>query len=134
MGDTECQVIMPRLKTDLTKLLFAAVKNKLSKINITWDKKKCMTIVLCSRGYPKKYKKNIIIKNLKNVKLNKNSLIYHAGTYYKEKKYLSNGGRVLNITSMGADFLKIRKNIIKIIKKINWNNGFFRKDIGWRII
>ena len=134
MGDPECQVIMPRLKTDLTKLLFAAVKNKLSKINITWDKKKCMTIVLCSRGYPKKYKKNIIIKNLKNVKLNKNSLIYHAGTYYKEKKYLSNGGRVLNITSMGADFLKIRKNIIKIIKKINWNNGFFRKDIGWRII
>ena len=93
-----------------------------------------MTIVLCSKGYPNKYKKNKVIKNLKKLMLNKNSIIFHAGTSLKNKKIIATGGRVLNITSMGNSFIKIRKNIFKIIKKINWKHGFYRKDIGWRVI
>jgi phosphoribosylamine--glycine ligase len=134
MGDPECQVIMPRLKNDLVKIILAAVNNNLNKIKIAWSKKKCMSIVLCSRGYPTKHKNNLEIKNLKNIKLKKDYFIFHAGTKINNFKILSNGGRVLNITGLGYSFMRIRKNLIKIIEKINWKYGFFRKDIGWRII
>ncbi len=134
MGDPECQVILPRLDTDLIKIISFAVRNKLNKIKIKWKKIKCMTIVLCSNGYPGKYKKNMIIKNLENIDNNKESFIFHAGTKRINKNIFSFGGRVLNIVSTGRNFRRIRKNIIKIIKKINWRGGFFRKDIGWRII
>ena len=134
MGDPECQVIMPRIKTDLIKIIDFALKDKLKDIKIEWKNTKCMTIVLCSKGYPGLYKKNKTIKNLDKIRLNKETFIFHAGTKFINKKLISNGGRVLNIASTGKNFLRIRKKIIKIIKKINWNYGFFRKDIGWRII
>ena len=134
MGDPECQVILPRLKTDLIKIINNVVNNKLNKTVINWHKKKSMTVVLCSKGYPGKYKKNKTIKNLDRIKLSKNDFIYHAGTKLENNQLKSNGGRVLNITSVGTDFLKIRKKIIKIIKNINWKGGFFRRDIGWKII
>ena len=134
MGDPECQVIIPRLNTDLLKILNNASINKLNKINIEWKKLKCMTIVLCSKGYPGKYKKNKRIKNLDKLNYEKNSFIFHAGTKLVDNELFSNGGRVLNVTSTGKVFENIRKNILKIIRKINWKNGFFRKDIGWRII
>ncbi len=134
MGDPECQVILPRLKTDLVKIFNASVKNKLSKIKLNWKKNKCMTIVLCSKGYPGKIKKNRLIENIDKIKLFKDSYIFHAGTRFQNNRLVSNGGRVLNITSSGKVYKKIRKNIIKIIKKINWKHGFYRKDIGWRVI
>ena len=134
MGDPECQVIVPRLNTDLLKILIYAVENKLNKIHIKWKKLKCMTIVLCSKGYPGKYKKNMPIKNLKKLKLKKNSFVFHAGTKIFDDKLISNGGRVLNIASIGSSFKAIRKNILKIISVVNWKYGFFRKDIGWRVI
>ena len=134
MGDPECQVILPRLKNDLIKILDETTKNKLGKLKIKWKNDKCMTIVVCSKGYPGKYKKNKIINNLNNINLNENSYIYHAGTENYMENFLATGGRVLNVTSSGKSFFKIRKNIFKIIKKINWKDGFFRKDIGWRVI
>jgi phosphoribosylamine--glycine ligase len=76
----------------------------------------------------------MIINNLKDLKLKKNSFIFHAGTKLIQDKIYSIGGRVLNITSIGNNLAKARKDIIKIIKKINWKSGFFRKDIGWKII
>ena len=133
MGDPECQVIMPRLKTDLVDILSAAVENKLDKIKIKWNKNKCMAIVLCAKGYPNKYITNKII-NLKRAKLTKNSFIFHAGTKLKNDLIFSCGGRVLNIVVLGNSFLKIRKTILTILKKINWKYGFFRKDIGWKVI
>ena len=134
MGDPECQVILPRLKTDIVKIFYHAVQNKLSRIKIEWRKEKCMTIVLCSKGYPLAYKKNKKIMNLSKIKVNKKTFIYHAGTKYKNKDLLSNGGRVLNVSAIGSKFINIRSDIIKVLKKINWKAGFFRKDIGWRII
>ena len=133
MGDPECQVIMPRLKTDLVKLLKASIEDKLNKVKIKWSKEKCMTIVLCSKGYPDKKMKNKKI-NLKKIILNKKSFIFHAGTKIKNNLLFSNGGRVLNVVVLGNTFLKIRNHIFKIINKINWKFGFFRKDIGWRVI
>jgi phosphoribosylamine--glycine ligase len=134
MGDPECQVILPRLKTDIVKIFYHAVQNKLSRIKIEWRKEKSMTIVLCSKGYPLAYKKNKKIMNLSKIKVNKKIFIYHAGTKYKNKDLLSNGGRVLNISAIGSKFINIRSDIIKVLKKINWKAGFFRKDIGWRVI
>tara|TARA_B100000767_G_scaffold117404_1_gene112124 strand:- start:5001 stop:6266 length:1266 start_codon:yes stop_codon:yes gene_type:complete len=133
MGDPECQVIMPRLKTDLVKILNASLENKLDKINIKWSKNKCMTTVLCSKGYPNKYTINKII-SLEKIKLNKKSFIFHAGTKLKKNSLVSNGGRVLNIVVLGTTFSKIRKKILNIIANINWRYGFFRRDIGWRVI
>ena len=133
MGDPECQVIMPRLKTDLIQLLKAAVENKLDKVKIKWSKDKCMGTVICAEGYPNKYRTNKKI-NLENVHLTEKSFIFHAGTKMKDNLIFSNGGRVLNIVVLGNTFLKIRNQIHKIIKKINWKYGFFRRDIGWRII
>jgi phosphoribosylamine--glycine ligase len=133
MGDPECQVILPRLGTDLVKVLKAAIDHKINKIKINWKNKKCMTTVLCSRGYPGSYK-NSQLPNIDNLKLSKNSFIFHAGTKLKNNLLFSNGGRILNITEIGNSFLNIRNNILRNIKKINWKKGFFRKDIGWRVI
>ena len=93
-----------------------------------------MTIVLCSKGYPDKYKNNRPIKNINKVVLSKNDFIYHAGTKFNHNQLCSNGGRVLNVTSVGTNFRNIRKKIISMIKKLNWKDGFYRKDIGWRVI
>ena len=133
MGDPECQVIMPRLKTDLVKILNAALENKLNKIKIRWSNNKCMSTVLCAKGYPNKYVTNKFI-NLNKVNLNKKTFIFHAGTKLKNNFLISNGGRVLNIVVIGKTFSKIRNKILKILQKINWKYGFYRKDIGWRVI
>ena len=134
MGDPECQVILPRLKTDFVKIVLKVIKNSLNNLKIKWKKDKCMTIVLCSKGYPRNYKKNILVKNLNRIKLDKKNFLFHAGTILRNKDIVSVGGRVLNFTCLGKNFLQIRKRIISSIKILNWKNGFFRKDIGWKVI
>ena len=134
MGDPECQVILPRLKTDIVKVFKNATSNNLRKTKINWKKQKSMTIVLCAKGYPKKYKKNLRINNIKKVKLSNTDFIFHAGTKYFNKEIRSNGGRILNISSIGDSFNKIRKKIILNIKKLNIEYSFYRKDIGWKVI
>jgi phosphoribosylamine--glycine ligase len=133
MGDPECQVIMPRLKTDIVQLFQASVENKLKNIKIKWSMDKCMTVVLCAKGYPGNYIINKKV-NLSNVRLSKQSFIFHAGTKIKDNILFSNGGRVLNIVVLGNTFSNIRIQIYKIMKSINWKYGFFRRDIGWRVI
>ena len=134
MGDPECQVILPRLKTDLFEIILASINNNLRRIKIKWKNLKCMTIVLCAKGYPSKYKKNIDLKVLKKIKLDKNSFIFHAGTQILKGNIFSTGGRILNITTVGKNFSSIKDKILMNIKKLNLKNSFFRKDIGWRVI
>ena len=134
MGDPECQVILPRLKTDIVKIFKNSIENKLKKIKIEWKKEKCMTVVLCAKGYPGKYLKNSVIQNINQTKITNKDFIYHAGTKLTGNQLISTGGRVLNITSIGNSFLAIRNRIISIIKNLNWKSGFYRKDIGWKVI
>ena len=134
MGDPECQVLMMRLKTDLLEIIDSATKNKLNNLKIEWEKKNCITIVLCAKGYPSNYIKNSEIKNLFSVSTDENNQIFHAGTYEKNNKIYSSGGRVLNITSASDSLIKARNKSLSNLNKINWNDGFFRKDIGWRVI
>ena len=134
MGDPECQVLMLRLKSDLLDIIDAATKDNLNKLKIKWHDNKCITIVLCAKGYPGKYIKDSEIKNLSNISSNENNQIFHAGTYIKNKKVFSSGGRVLNITCSSETIDKARKQSLNNLKKINWSDGFYRKDIGWRAI
>jgi len=134
MGDPECQVLMMRLETDLLEIIDRATKNKINNLKIEWNKKSSITIVLCAKGYPYNYIKDSEIKNLSNVLTDKNNQIFHAGTYEKNNKTYSSGGRVLNITSLSESLTGARNKSLANIDKINWPDGFFRKDIGWRII
>ena len=109
MGDPECQVLMMRLKTNLDDVINAAINNTLKNLEIHWTKDNCMTVVLCSKGYPGMYKKNIEIKNLENLNLDPQDQIFHAGTVEKNGRVFSNGGRVLNVTSVDKTLINSRK-------------------------
>ena len=134
MGDPECQTILALLETDFVSIIEATIKNKISDLEIVWKKEKSMCIVLCSKGYPNAYKKNIEIDKINNLILDKKSLVLHAGTYEKDGKIFSNGGRVLNFITLSNNLREARERGNSLIKKLNWSNGFFRKDIGWKSI
>ena len=134
MGDPECQTILPLLENDFLGLIDSCCKKKLSKISIKWKEKKSLCIVLCSNGYPGKYKNNILINNTNVNSTNNNDFLFHAGTKVVKKKIFSDGGRVLNFVNLSRNFKESRKNILNNIKKLNWKNGFFRKDIGYKVI
>ena len=134
MGDPECQVLMMRLETDLSEIIDNTNKNKLDNLKITWKKESCITIVLSAKGYPFDYIKNSEIKNLSNILTDENNQIFHAGTYERNNKIFSNGGRVLNITSLAKNLSDARNKSLTNLNKINWKDGFFRKDIGWKTI
>ena len=134
LGDPECQVLMMRLKTDLLKIILACKNKQINKIAINWSKKKAMTIVASSKGYPNKKDQISEIKNLENIKNNNNQYIFHAATFKKNNKIYSSGGRVLNSTALNKDLRSARDVCIKMLKKINWKEKYFRKDIGWRAI
>ena len=134
MGDPECQTILPRLQTDISDIFLACCEEKLNDVNIKWSSKKSLCIVVCSNGYPDKYKKHIEIKNLDTINLNVNDFIFHAGTERKDDKLYSVGGRVLNFISISDSFAKAKENILKNLNTLNWSEGFYRRDIGYKVI
>ena len=134
MGDPECQTILPKLKTDLVEILEACCNNKLAEVNIEWTNKKSLCVVLCSKGYPDTYKKNVLINNLENFILDEDNFIFHAGTKKENDKIYATGGRVLNFISLSDEFLEAREEVHQCIKKLNWNGGFYRRDIGFKVI
>ena len=134
MGDPECQTILPRLNTDLTDILLSCSEKRLDQIDIKWKNNKSMCIVLCSNGYPEEYKKNVPIDNIEKIILNDENLCFHAGTTLLENRICANGGRVLNFVSVSNNFRIARENIFNNLNLLNWNNGFYRKDIGYRVI
>ncbi len=134
MGDPECQTILPRLKTDFSEIMLAVIEKKLAYQKIEWDNKKTLSIVLCSNGYPYQYKNNVEIKNLEKVLLEENEFIFHAGTKLINSNIYSNGGRVLNVVIKSENFKKCQNIALDLLKKINWTGGFYRKDIGFKVI
>ena len=133
MGDPECQTILPKLKSDLAEIFFANVNKKLKEIKIEWKDKKSLCVVLCSNGYPDEYKKNVEIKNLDTLKLDDNNIIFHAGTKIENHKTYATGGRVLNFVSLGDNFNMTKKDVYSRLESLNWEHGFYRKDIGHKI-
>ena len=134
MGDPECQTILPTLNTDLIDILISCCDGTLNQLKINFSNSKSVCVVLCSKGYPEKFKKNIEIKNLEQLKPLKNQNIFHAGTLKIKTKIFSNGGRVLNFVSISDNFLRSRNETINLIKKLDWKNGYYRGDIGHKVI
>ena len=134
MGDPECQTILPLLKSDLLDIILACCNEKLEKINIEWRNEKSLCVVLCSKGYPDKFKKNIEIQNLKKINLETDNYLYHAGTIKKNSNFYAVGGRVLNFVSVSKNFLSAKEKINYNLNSLNWSGGFFRKDIGYKVI
>ena len=134
MGDPECQTILPKLKTDLLEIIQACCRGKLKNLEIEWYDKKSLCVVLCSKGYPERYDNEVLIENAEKFNLDENDFIYHAGTKKIGNKIYSNGGRVINFVSLSSNFKESRDKIFNHINKLDWSGGFFRKDIGYKVI
>ena len=134
MGDPECQTILPKLKTNLGGILLACCEGRLDKLEINWLNKKSLCVVVCSKGYPEDFDKNIEIENINKVNLKEDDFLFHAGTINKNDKTYAVGGRVLNFVSLSENLRLARKNIMQNLEKLNWSGGFYRKDIGYKVI
>jgi phosphoribosylamine--glycine ligase len=128
MGDPETQVVLPRIKNDFVELLLATAEGRLSQVEIEIDDLSVTTVVVVSGGYPQEYQKGKKITGLEKVK---GSIVFHAGTTVKEGKIVTNGGRVLAVTSYGEGHKSALKQSYAQIEKINFEGINFRKDIGF---
>ena len=133
-GDPECQALMMRLKTDLLDLINFTINQKLNEIKINWSENPSITVVAASQGYPGKFKRDIEINNLPKDTENLNEQLFHAGTYEKNGKIFSNGGRVLNSTVSLKDLKSSRDRALELLDELDWENKYYRRDIGWRAI
>ncbi len=128
MGDPETEVVIPRIKSDLLELFIATGENKLNTKKIEFIKESAATVMLVSGGYPEAYEKGKKINGISNIK---NSIVFQAGTITKNNTTVTNGGRVLAITSYGKNFKDALKQSYQNIEKINFEKMNFRKDIGF---
>ncbi len=128
MGDPETEVVLPRLKTDLVELLNALFDGSLKNINIELEAKTAATVMLVSGGYPEKYEKGKIMSNIGEVE---NSLIFHAGTKGADGQVVTNGGRVMALTSFGNNFQEAVQQSLENAEKVEFEGKYYRKDIGF---
>lgn len=128
MGDPETEVVIPRIKSDLVEIFSAVASQNLDNINLEINPQSATTIVLVSGGYPEDYEKGKIISGIENIE---DSLVFHAGTTLDNDKIVSNGGRVLAITSLAETFQEALKISYKNINKISFDKMYYRKDIGF---
>jgi phosphoribosylamine--glycine ligase len=127
MGDPETEVVIPRLKTDLVELFMAVANEKLDQIALEVDERSATTIMVVSGGYPEEFEKGKVISGLENIT---DSIVFHAGTKLENNQVVSNGGRVLTVTSYGDNFEEAIKKSYQNIAKLNFDKMYFRRDIG----
>ena len=132
-GDPECQVLMMQLQSDLLEIFKSAANGTLNQIELNWYDGVAMTVVLAAKGYPGEYNEHTPIKGLSAASSNPNLEIFHAGTTIQDGELLSNGGRVLNVTARGESFQQVREIIYKSIDTIEWEDKFYRTDIGQEV-
>ncbi|MFK4824203.1 phosphoribosylamine--glycine ligase [Paenochrobactrum sp. BZR 588] len=133
-GDPECQVLMMRLQSDLLELLAASADGKLDEVSPTFSDETALTVVMAAKGYPEAPQKGSVIKGLDEAAKTEDVKIFHAGTALKDGNLVANGGRVLNVTATGGSVSDAQTKVYEAIEKIEWPNGFCRRDIGWRAI
>lgn len=131
MGDPETEVVMPRLQTDLVALFAAMDNGTLVDTNISFDERSCATVMAVSGGYPGDYQKNFPISGLADWRIDTNSFVFHAGTQQSDDKVITNGGRVLAVTSYGNTITEAVMRSKKVLEKISFEGMYFRKDIGY---
>ena len=133
-GDPECQVLMARLKSDLVPALLAARDGVLDKFDLRWSDDAAICVVMAAKGYPGSYKKGTEIGNLEEAAKVPGVTVFHAGTKAEEGKILANGGRVLGVTATAPDLAEAQKRAYEAAGKIEWEDGYYRRDIGWRAL
>ena len=133
-GDPECQVLIMRLKDDLVTLMLACVDGTLDKVTARWFDDVALTVVMCTRDYPGDVTKGSEIRGLEGAAAMEGVEIFHAGTAMKNGVLVANGGRVLNVTALGKTVTEARDRAYAAVDRIDWPEGFVRRDIGWRAI
>ena len=134
-GDPECQVLMPRLKSDLLPALVASADGVLANMDLRWHDETAMTVVMAARGYPGAYEKGSEIRGLAAAGALEGVTVFHAGTKAGEDdRVLANGGRVLGVTATAPNIGEARERAYAAVEAIDWPEGFCRRDIGWRAL
>ena len=133
-GDPECQVLMPRLRSDLLPALIAARDGALDQFDLRWNNRTALCVVMAARGYPGDYERGSAIGGLERLDDLEDTIAFHAGTRREGEAILANGGRVLGITALGDDVRSAQSAAYAAIEQIQWPEGFCRRDIGWRAI
>ena len=133
-GDPECQVLMPRLMSDLVPALLASRDGVLKSVDLRWYPDAALTVVMAAKGYPGSYAKGSTIDGLDDAAAVEGVEIFHAGTEQRDGHVLANGGRVLDVTALGKTVSEARTRAYDALSRIRWPDGFYRHDIGWRAI
>jgi phosphoribosylamine--glycine ligase len=132
-GDPECQVVLPRLMTDLCQLLLGAIDGQLGHMNLRWFPSHALSVVMAANGYPGAYARDTEIRIPDGLEAD-DLLLFHAGTRAEGGRLLANGGRVLNVTGLGASLEEACDRAYAAVDRIDWPDGFCRRDIGWRAL
>ena len=133
-GDPECQVLMARLNSDVVDVFDAVACGQLDNIKLSWLKQAALIVVMASKGYPGPFEKGTKIRNLSQVDAIDDVTVFHAGTKSLDNQLVANGGRVLGVTALGNTIQEAQSRAYNAVDKIDWPNGFCRRDIGWRAI
>jgi phosphoribosylamine--glycine ligase len=133
-GDPECQVLMMRLKDDLLTLLIAAADGTLDRVSVRWHSEAALTVVMAAKGYPGLYGRGSEIRNIAAAAEGDDVEVFQAGTQLKDGKLIAVGGRVLNVSALGKDVREAQKRAYEAVDRIDWPEGFCRRDIGWRAL
>ena len=126
-GDPETQSVFPRIKSDLAEVFIKTVDNQLNSLQLEWDQRTAVTVILASGGYPEVYQKGKVITFKQD---DEEVIVFHAGTKFTDDQIVTNGGRVLGITALAEDKHQAREMIYRNIEKINFEKKMFRTDIG----
>ncbi len=133
-GDPECQALMMRLESDLLELLLAAAKGELAGKTLSWRDETALCVVVAAKGYPGSYEKGTEIRDLDKAAADPAVEVFHAGTKADGGRILANGGRVLGVTALGGTVAEAQAKAYEAVDRIDWPEGFCRRDIGWRAV
>lgn len=133
-GDPECQVMMRLLNSDILPVLFAAATGALKDHDLEWSQESCALVVMASKGYPGAYARGSEIKGLEKAERCEGVVVFHAGTKQRGGALVANGGRVLNVTACGPSIRDAVERVYEGVEKIDWPEGFYRRDIAWRAL
>ncbi|MEN5083668.1 phosphoribosylamine--glycine ligase [Bosea sp. TWI1241] len=133
-GDPECEVLMPRLKSDILPALIAACDGVLGSIDLRWSQEAALTVVLAAKGYPAAPEKGSVIRGLDKAEARDKVMVFHAGTALKGADLVASGGRVLNVVALGASITEAQQRAYEAVDAIDWPGGFCRRDIGWQAV
>jgi phosphoribosylamine---glycine ligase len=133
-GDPECQVLMLRMMSDIVPALLASCDGQLKNFDVRWFPEPALTVVMAAKGYPGDYAKGTRIEGLDDAAKVEGAEIFHAGTVAKDGHILANGGRVLNVCASGKTIVEAQRRAYEAVDRINWPEGFCRRDIGWQAV